>query len=109
MIPDTEENGDLLVWQNARLEPQGLIKHIVSKVWFQLFLAKALFGRIRRHFERTQLSVGDSLTFNGFVNMHYNMHVDGERRSLLIHFDKPFSDSAIVLTVEKLSQLWARA
>jgi len=108
MIPDTEENGDLLVWQNARPEPKNLFKHIVSKVWFQLFLAKVFFGSIRRHFERIRVDVGDALTFNGFVNMHCNMYLIGERRSLLIHFDKPFSNSKFVAMTENLSQFWAR-
>ena len=108
-VPEHDANSDILIWENARKAPDGLFRHIVTKVWFQIIIANLFLNPVLDNFSRTTVQVGETLTFDGFVNFHCNMHVDGERRSILIHFDKPFSNSGIVRMLERVSQWWAGA
>jgi hypothetical protein len=104
-IPQSNQDGRLCVWENARKHPKCTYTNLVSKLFYQnpitvSFIKKYLLYK----FHHVDLKVGDCAHFNGFTSLHFNEPIQGERRSILIHFDKPFSASILTIAIEKLSQ-----
>jgi len=114
-VPSSHLSGDIVIWENAREKPANVIMHIITKMFFQnpvaYFFLKKLYVRKSKlqKFNRVILNPGDFLHFNGFVNLHFNLPIDGEDRlSLLIHNEQPFEKSFIVKLVEIYSKFIMR-
>lgn len=108
-IPQSTLKGRLCVWENVRKYPSNTYTNLASKLFYQnpitvFFIKKYLLHK----FHPIDLNVGDCAQFNGFTSLHFNDPVQGERRSILIHFDKPFSTSIFTVTIEKISQYIAK-
>lgn len=115
IIPNSAQNGDIVVWEKARENPSNSVFHFFSKLFFQNKLSTYIFkklylaGSSLQKFKRYPIKPGDYLVFDGFVDFHFNLPVDsGERLSLLIHNKKAFEDSIIVKMIEKYSQFSVR-
>lgn len=104
-IPKGNMDGRLRAWRDTRSSPSNAYSNLASKIFFQnpitiFFIKKYLLNK----FLPVDISVGDYAYFNGFTTLHFNEPVQGERRSILIHYDKAFDSSPITKTIEKFSQ-----
>lgn len=104
-IPHGTINGRLCAWENTRPQPRNAYTNLISKIIFQNPITIAIIKKyFLDKFQHLDLSVGDCVHFNGFTSLHFNEPVKGERRSILIHFDKPFSSNFLTSAIEKFSQ-----
>jgi hypothetical protein len=104
-IPSISNNGRLWLMKNARSIPKNIYSNLASKIFFQNPITRIFIKRYFLHkFNSWDLMVGDCAHFNGFTSLHFNGPVDDERRSILVHFDKPFSNSVVTRIIEKFSQ-----
>lgn len=107
-VPDSNFNGDIILWENARRTPGNVISHMISKLFFQNSIATKKLVKMfieNKKFKRHSVKPGSFIHFDGFVGLHFNLNVDsGERMSLLIHNDKKFANTFIVRMIEKYSQ-----
>jgi hypothetical protein len=107
-VPDSNLNGDIILWENSRKTPGNVLSHFFSKLLFQNPMATKRFVKMfnqKKKFVRHSIKPGDFAHFDGFVGLHFNLNVDsGERMSLLIHNNKKFSNTFIVRMIEKYSQ-----
>ena len=107
-VPDSNLNGDIILWENARRTPGNVLSHFFSKLLFQNPMAtKRLVKMFQqdKKFVRHSVKPGDFVHFDGFVGLHFNLNVDsGERMSLLIHNNKKFANTFIVKMIEEYSQ-----
>jgi len=110
-VPNSNFNGDIVLWERARWYPSNIISHLCTKILFQnpfieWFLAKTYL--YNNKFKRYSVKPGQFLIFDGFVDLHFNLHIDREERvSLLIHNNKKFKNSYIVKLLEDYSKIWA--
>jgi hypothetical protein len=111
VVPESDFNGDIYLWEKARKYPKNVIWHLIIKIFFQNKISNFLLIKTykwNKKFKRYTIKPGQFLIFDGFVDLHFNIHVDyGERLSLLIHNNKKFSDSKIVQALESYSIYWA--
>jgi len=104
-MPNKKPDGALYAWENARKTPTNLISHIATKILFQNRVARLLYKTmLKNKFKEVTIRPGDIGHFNGFTTLHYNTNVCEERRSILIHWNKPFQGTKTVDIIEKYSQ-----
>ena len=110
-VPDSDFNGDIVLWEKARRNPSNVFFHLCTKILFQNKLVNWLLVKTylyNNKFKRCRIKPGQFVIFNGYVDLHFNLHVDkSERVSLLIHNNKTFKDSFIVKLIENYSKYWA--
>ena len=111
LVPDSDFNGDIVLWEKARRYPSNVYFHLLTKILFQNKLVNWLLVKTylrNNKFKRYKIKPGQFVIFNGFVDLHFNLHIDkSERVSLLIHNNKTFKDSFIVKLIERYSKYWA--
>ena len=107
-VPDSNLNGDIILWENARKTPGNVFSHFLSKLFFQNPISTPQLVKMfnkNKKFVRHSVKPGSVAHFDGFVGLHFNLNVDsGERMSLLIHNNKKFANTFIVKMIEKYSQ-----
>lgn len=106
LIPQSQPKGELMAWFNARRNPKSFIEHFFTKAFFQnrffrFFMKKYLLNR----FKLLQINPGDVASFDGFTTLHFNFPVSDERRSILIHNEKAYSNSILGKMIDELSRL----
>ena len=110
-VPNSNFNGDIVLWERARRYPSNIFFHLCTKILFQNPLAEWLLAKTYLHnnkFKRYRIKPGQFVVFDGFVDLHFNLHIEKEERvSLLIHNNKQFKDSFIVKLLEDYSKYWA--
>jgi hypothetical protein len=109
-VPDSDFNGDIVLWEKARRYPSNVFFHLCTKILFQNKLVNWLLMKTYSYnnkFKRYRIKPGQFVIFNGYVDLHFNLHVDKEERiSLLIHNNKPFKDSFIVRRIDDYNKYW---
>ena len=107
-VPDSDLNGDIILWEDARKTPGNVKTPMISKLFFQNKIATKKLVKMfneNKNFKRHSVKPGSFVHFDGFVGLHFNLNVDsGERMSLLIHNDKKFANTFIVRMIEKYSR-----
>jgi len=109
-VPDSDFNGDIVIWEKARRYPSNVFFHLYTKILFQNKLVNWLLVKTylyNNKFKRCRIKPSQFVIFNGFVDLHFNLHVDKEERvSLLIHNNKKFKDSFIVRRIDDYNKYW---
>jgi len=109
MVPPEEPKGDIHIYENSRRRPGNIFWHVIVKLLVQNKLAiRYLLTNMKQKFVKISVAPGDVVHFNGFRSLHYNEGVSSERRSLLIHFNKPFEGSFLVKLIEAYSRFKVR-
>jgi hypothetical protein len=107
-VPDSDFNGDIIIWEKARRHPSNAFFHLCTKLLFQNKLINLLLAKTylyNKKFKRYRIKPGQFLVFDGCVDLHFNIHVDkGERVSLLIHNNKIFEDTFIVRRIDDFNK-----
>ena len=110
-VPNSDFNGDIVLWEKARRYPSNVYFHLFTKILFQNKLVNWLLVKTylyNNNFKRYRIEPSQFVIFDGFVDLHFNLHIDkAERVSLLIHNHKKFDDSFIVRLLEGYSKYWA--
>jgi len=97
--------GNLFLWEKARLMPKSLTIHICTKIIFQnKYISKIIRWLNSNSFKEVSLNLGDVLYFNGFTTFHYTSLVSSEHRSLVIHTDMPFKGNKIARLIDQYSR-----
>jgi len=108
-LPKDEPRGDIYIYENSRRRPSNILWHVIVKVLVQnKFAIRFMLKNLKDKFTKVSVLPGDVIQFNGFRSLHYNEGVSSERRSLLIHFNKPFENSLIVKLIEAYSRFKVR-
>ena len=109
-VPDSDFNGDIVLWEKARRYPSNVFFHLCTKILFQNKLVNWLLVKTylyNNKFKRYRIKPSQFVIFNGYVDLHFNLHVDKEERvSLLIHNNKKFKDSFIVRRIDDYNKYW---
>ena len=109
-VPDSDFNGDIVIWEKARRYPLNVFFHLYTKILFQNKLVNWLLAKTylyNNKFKRYRIKPGQFVIFNGFVDLHFNLHIDKEERvSLLIHNNKKFKDSFIVRRIDDFNKYY---
>ena len=109
-VPDSDFNGDIVIWEKARRHPSNAFFHLCTKLLFQNKLVNWLLAKTylyNKKFKRYRIKPGQFFIFDGYVDLHFNIHVDkGERVSLLIHNNQKFKDSFIVRRIDDFNKYW---
>ena len=105
-----EENGDLLIRTEVRKPTSSIVLYMFTKLlWtnpLTWMVLRIPFIR-NRFFTRISLHAGDLMQFDGETTYHGNLAVSsGMRRSILIHHDPLFADSAITKLFHKINKLY---
>ena len=110
LVPDSDFNGDIVLWEKARRYPSNVFFHLCTKILFQNKLVNWLLVKTylyNNKFKRYRIKPSQFVIFNGYVDLHFNLHVDKEERvSLLIHNNKKFKDSFIVRRIDDYNKYW---
>ena len=106
LIPQHQPKGELMAWFSARRNPKSFIEHFFTKAFFQnrifrFFMKKYLLNR----FKLLEINPGDVASFNGFTTLHFNFPVSDERRSILIHNNKAYSENIFGKMIDELSRI----
>jgi hypothetical protein len=108
-LPKDEPKGDIHIYENSRRRPSNILWHVIVKVLVQnKFAIRFMLKHLKNNFIKVSVLPGDVVQFNGFRSLHYNEGVSSERRSLLIHYNKPFENSFIVKLIEAYSRFKVR-
>jgi hypothetical protein len=109
-LPEIKPHGNLNIWENSRKDPKYIFLHLFQKLIIQNTLGMKIIDKFYRHkFTNIKVKPGEVAKFNGFQSLHYNDVPEGERRSLLLHFDRQFDQSILTNIVEKYSRWLAKS
>ena len=104
-LKNEDLQGNLYLWEKARLMPKYLLSHIIIKIILQnKYLSKVIRCIFSQKFKRINMKIGDLLYFNGFTTFHYNALVSSEHRSLVIHTEMPFNQNKIMSWIDQYSR-----
>jgi hypothetical protein len=105
LIPEKQPKGELMAWFNARRYPKSFLEHFLTKAFFQNRLFRYLMKRyLLKYFKLLKMLPGDVASFDGFTTLHFNYPVSNERRSILIHNEKAFSNNIFSHVIDELSR-----